>query len=415
MNPSFIEELIARKILDSRGNFTIEADVYTRLGLGRCSAPSGASTGKHEVVAFPQSGVEQALVEVEENIAPELVGMDAAFQNEVDTLLAEMDGTSNFSNIGGNTAVAISLANAKAASASFGLPLFQFLGGSLAGRIPLPLGNVIGGGAHARGATDIQEFLVVPVGAEDIVGALTANALVHRRVGELLRERYSSSFGRGDEGAWAPDIGDKEALDILADACGRVEDEFGVELRMGMDVAASELYSERKKKYLYPREGKERSTEEQISYMAGLAEEYRLIYIEDPLHEEDFEGFAQLTSQVKSLVCGDDLYVTSSERLAEGIGLNSTSAVLIKPNQCGTLTATYETVRLAKAEGMTSVISHRSGETADETIAHLAVGLDIPLIKAGVVGGERIAKLNELVRISEELEGRAKMAELPKL
>ncbi len=415
MNPALIEDVVARKILDSRGNFTIEVDVYTRLGLGRAAAPSGASTGKYEVIAFPDGGVDKAIVEVEETIAPELRGMDAANQDEVDCLLSEIDGTGNFSNIGGNTAVAISLATAKAAAASYGLPLYQFLGGSLSRELPYPLGNVIGGGAHAQNATDIQEFLVIPVDAKNVAEAVATNALVHRKVKEYIAKKYNSNLGKGDEGAWAPDLGDREALDILAEVCDSVKSETGIGVRIGLDVAASELYDEKKKAYVYRREGKERTTEEQIGYMADLIKEYKLFYVEDPLQEEDFEAFAELTSQVNCLICGDDLYVTNVDRLEKGIEVNSTNAILIKPNQCGTLSATYRAVSLAKKEKLTPVISHRSGETTDETIAHLAVAFGISIIKTGTVGGERIAKLNELIRISEELDGRAKMAALPKV
>ncbi len=415
MNPSMIEDVTARKILDSRGNFTIEVDVYTRLGLGRAAAPSGASTGKYEVVAFPEGGVDKAIVEVEENIAPELRGMDASNQDEVDCLLAEIDGTPNFANIGGNTAVAISLATAKAAAASYGLPLFMFLGGTFSRDIPYPLGNVIGGGAHAQNSTDIQEFLVIPVGAKNIGQAVGVNALVHRKVKEKIVGKYGTNLGKGDEGAWAPNIGDREALEILAEVCDEVKEETGVEVRMGLDVAASELYNEKTQRYVYPREGVERTKEEQIGYMAELIKEFRLYYVEDPLQEEDYEGFAELNRQVSCLICGDDLYVTNANRLAKGISMQATSAVLIKPNQCGTLSRTEEAVSLAKKEKLTPVISHRSGETTDETIAHLAVSFGIPIIKTGAVGGERIAKLNELIRISEELGNRARMAKLPKI
>ncbi len=415
MNPDLIEDVVARKILDSRGNFTIEVDIYTRLGLGRVAAPSGASTGKHEVVAFPDGGVDRAIIEVEETIAPELRGMDASNQYEVDYILSELDGTGNFSNIGGNAAVAVSLATAKAAAASYGLPLYQFLGGSLSSELPYPIGNVIGGGVHAQKATDIQEFLVIPVGARDITEAVATNALVHRKIKEYIAKKYNSNLGKGDESAWAPDLGDREALDILVDVCDNVKSETGVGVRIGIDVAASELYSEKKKVYIYKREGKERSTEEQIDYIVDIVGEYNLFFVEDPLDEEDFEAFGKLTSQVDCIVCGDDLYVTNVDRIERGIELNSTNAVLIKPNQCGTLSGTYKAVNLAKKEKMTPVISHRSGETTDDTIAHLAVAFGIPIIKAGTVGGERIAKLNELIRISEELGGRARMAVLPKL
>ncbi len=412
MMPAIIEEVRARKIIDSRGNWTIEVEILTDCSAGRCAAPSGASTGKYEAVAFPEGGVDKAILEVEESIAPELRGMDAANQEEVDRILREVDGTDNFSNIGGNTAVAVSLANAKAASGACGMPLFQFLGGNLACELPYPLGNVIGGGAHAEGATDVQEFLVIPVGARTIAEAVCTNAEVHRKLGRELA-RVCGAVGRGDEGAWAPAIDDAKALELLSRVCDAVEAETGVKLRMGMDMAASQLWSEKDGCYIYRREGVKRSTEEQIEHVLELIDTYTLYYVEDPLHEEDFDAFAELTSQAKALICGDDLYVTNTGRLARGIERGSSNAVLIKPNQCGTLTDTFRAVRLADNEKLTPVISHRSGETTDTTIAHLAVAFGIPIIKTGTVGGERIAKLNELIRIDEELSGRARLAKLP--
>jgi enolase len=415
MIPTIIEDVKARKIVDSRGNWTIEVDVITDYAVGRCAAPSGASTGKYEARAFPEGGIEKAIIEVEETIAPELRGMDAINQEEIDQTLHEIDGTENFSNIGGNTAVAVSLANAKAAAASYGIPLFQFLGGNFSCELPYPLGNVIGGGAHANNATDIQEFLVIPIGARDIAEAICTNAEVHKKLKGELVKRSSGTLGKGDEGAWAPAIGDVEALNVLSEVCDRVAQETGVKLRIGLDVAASQLWNEKKQRYVYPREGKERTSEEQVDYIAGLIEDYNLYYVEDPVQEEDFETFAQLTSRVKALICGDDLYVTNEDRLRRGIEKGSTNAILIKPNQCGTLTDTFRAINLAKNEKLTPVISHRSGETTDESIAHLAVAFHIPIIKTGVIGGERIAKLNELIRIAEELTpSRAKLARLPK-
>ena len=417
MIPTIIEDVRARKIVDSRGNWTVEVDVITDYAIGRCAAPSGASTGKHEARAFPDGGVDKAIIEVEETIAPELRGMDAINQEEIDRTLREIDGTDNFSNIGGNAAVAVSLANAKAAAASYGISLFQFLGGTFSCELPYPLGNVIGGGAHAANATDIQEFLVIPVGARDIAEAICTNAEVHKKLKGELVKRSSATLGKGDEGAWAPSISDVEALNVLSEVCDLVTQETGVKLRLGLDVAASQMWNENKKCYIYPREGKERTSEEQVDYIAGLIEEYNLYYVEDPVQEEDFETFAQLTSRVKSkaLICGDDLYVTNVERLRQGIEKGSTNSILIKPNQCGTLTDTFSTINLAKDEKLTPVISHRSGETTDDTIAHLAVAFNIPIIKTGVIGGERIAKLNELIRIAEELTpSRAKLARLPK-
>ncbi len=414
MIPTIIEDVRARKVLDSRGNWTIEVDVITDYAIGRCAAPSGASTGKYEARAFPDGGVEKAIVEVEETIAPELRGMDSINQEEVDRTLHEIDGTDNFSSIGGNTAVAVSLANAKAAAASHGLPLFQFLGGNFSCELPYPLGNVIGGGAHASNSTTIQEFLVIPVGARDIAEAICTNAEVHKKLRDELTKRCGN-LGKGDEGAWAPAMSDEEALQALTRVCDLVEQETGVKLCLGLDVAASQFWNEKKQRYVYG-DGRELTPEQQVEYIASLIEDYQLYYVEDPVQEEDFETFAELTSRVRALICGDDLYVTNVDRLRRGIQRSSTNAVLIKPNQCGTLTDTFKAIKLAMNEKLVPVISHRSGETTDETIAHLAVAFSIPIIKTGVIGGERIAKLNELIRIAEELTpSRARLARLPKV
>ena len=326
-----------------------------------------------------------------------------------------LDGSDNFSNIGGNASVAISLASAKAAASSYGLPLYQFLGGNLTVELPYPLGNVIGGGAHAKNATDIQEILVVPVGASDITEALFANAEVHRAIKRILGERVKGFIGgKGDEGAWVVSLGNEEAFDIATKACEDVENNTSITVRLGADVASSELWDEEKEKYVYNKEDKELDSGEQIEYMKELVDTYNLYYLEDPIMEEDFHSFGELTNSVSNcLICGDDLYVTDTKRIKKGIKLNSTNSVLIKPNQIGTLTDTYKAVKLTKNHRLTPVISHRSGETVDETIAHLAVGFNCPLIKTGVVGGGRIAKLNELIRISEELGQRSKMAQLP--
>ncbi|MFQ6136462.1 MAG: phosphopyruvate hydratase [Candidatus Hydrothermarchaeales archaeon] len=414
MNPTIIEDIKARKILDSRGNWTIEVDIVTRCGYGRACAPSGASTGKYEVMAFPDGDVDKAVIELEEIVIPELIGMDSEEQEVVDDILKELDGTDNFSNIGGNATIAISLASAKAAASSYALPLYQYLGGNLTVELPYPLGNVIGGGAHAKNATDIQEFQVIPIGAKNITEALFANSQVHKKLKELLAKKVEGFVGgKGDEGAWAVGLRDEEALDTLNAACEEVKESTGVDIKIGVDVAASELWDESKNKYVYTKGGRELDSGEQIEYMRELIERYNIYYAEDPIMEEDFDSFKELTSKVDCLICGDDLYVTNTERIKRGIEKGATNSVLIKPNQIGTLTDTYRAVKLTKNYNLTPVMSHRSGETTDETIAHLAVGFNCPLIKTGVVGGARIAKLNELLRIGEELAQRARMAQLP--
>lgn len=414
MNPTVIEDLKCRKILDSRGVWTVEVDIVTVCGFGRCPAPSGASTGEYEVAAYPHGGIDKALMEIEETVAPELVGMEAEEQDVIDCILRDIDGTENFSNIGGNIAVAISLANAKAAASSYGVSLYQHLGGSFSTELPFPLGNVIGGGAHANNATDIQEFLVIPVGATTIGDAVMTNAQVHAAVKKVISQKKDCTFGKGDEGAWALNIDDESALDLLSKAAREVSDDTGIEIRLGIDVAASELYNKNKKKYVYSQTGRELSTGEQVDHILDLIKKYNLYYVEDPLEENDFDGFSEITKKANCLICGDDLYVTNARRIEAGIKKNTANAVLIKPNQCGTLTDTYRAIKVANNNNVTTVFSHRSGETTDDTIAHLAVAFKSSIIKTGTVGGERIAKLNELIRIGEELTiRRAKMAHIP--
>lgn len=390
-----IESIVLRTILDSRGNPTVEAEVYTCCGFGRAAAPSGASTGTWEAKVRPPR---EAITAARESLVPNLIGLDAADQVGFDCTLHELDGTPDFSTIGANVAVALSLACAKAAARATGTELFRYLGGAFAQWTPLPLGNVIGGGAHASNATDIQEFLVVPTGASCADEAVFANAAVHRKVKEFLIEE-GKGCGKGDEGAWAPGISDAAAFELLARAVDAVADEVKFSISMGIDVAATELWNGNAYTYTDVR----RSTEDQIAYIAELVDRYNLVYVEDPLYEEDFEGFAEITRQVgdRCMICGDDLYVTNVERITQGIEAEASNCVLIKPNQIGTLTDTFEAVHLAKSHGMDTVMSHRSGETTDETITHLATAFECRLLKTGVVGGERIAKLNELIRIEE--------------
>lgn len=409
-------------MLDSRGNPTIEVEVEVRdrigrlRGVGRAAAPSGASRGKHEVQAFPRAGVEEAVRRVKKLVARRLVEKDPTDQRGIDALLWEVDGTPNLREIGGNSAVAISMAVAKAAAVARGKPLYRYLGEGEP-RLPYPLGNVLGGGAHAGGeAPDIQEFLCLPMGARSFLDAAFANARVHKRVGEILRSQDPSfTKGKGDEGAWAPRLGNLEALEVVAKACEEVGEEVGFELRPALDLAASGLYDTRRRAYVYSKEERALDPGEQVDFVAGLIKEFRLVYVEDPIREDDFASFAELTRKVgkRCLICGDDLFVTNPARIRRGIELGAANAVLVKPNQVGTLSDAREACELAKRAGWVPVMSHRSGETADETIAHLAVAFGCPVIKTGAVGGERIAKLNELIRIEEELGAEARMGELP--
>ncbi|GAA0288201.1 phosphopyruvate hydratase [Halobacterium noricense] len=394
-----IESVRFRPILDSRGNKTVEAEVVTADGgFGRAAAPSGASTGEHEAVELP---VEEAIAAAREHVAPRLEGREfAGDQRGVDAALHAADGTEDFSDVGANSAVAVSMAAAKAAADVLGVQLYQHLGGAFRGRnFPVPLGNVVGGGEHAADATAIQEFLAAPVGAPSVRQAVFANAAVHERVGELLEERGEAA-AKGDEGAWAPSIDDAIAFEIVDEATSDVAEEFGFDVQFGLDMAAAERYES--EEYVYGDEV--RSTEEQIEYVVDLVEEYDLAYVEDPLDENDFAAFSALTERVgdDTLVCGDDLFVTNVERLRDGIEVGAANSILVKPNQIGTLSDAFDAIELASRNGYEAVVSHRSGETEDTTIAHLAVATDAPFIKTGTVGGERTAKLNELIRIADE-------------
>ncbi|OGD44956.1 hypothetical protein A3K79_06290 [Candidatus Bathyarchaeota archaeon RBG_13_46_16b] len=410
-----IEDVIPRKVFNSRGEETIEVDVITTSGFGRASAPAGKSRGKTEVVYYPQGGVDQAVKKVEELVAPEIVGLNANFQEEIDRTLHEVDGSKDFKVIGGNTTFAISLAVAEAAANSYDSLLFQYLGGQMAHELPYPLGNAISGGQHTQGKTpDIQEFLVLSHGAESFLEAATANAQVHRKIGDVLGKKDKLfNGGKSDEGAWIANIENLEALEVLADACEEVGSDLGFECGLGIDVAASYLWNGKERKYVYKRERKKRNSGEQLDFLLELIKKYHLLYVEDPFHEEDFDSFAELTKKTKDcLICGDDLFTTNNERLSHGIKKSAANAIIIKINQIGTLTDASETVEMAKANGYLPIIAHRSGDTCDWHIAQLAVALRCPIIKTGIVEGARIAKINELIRIEEFLGDRAKMADL---
>jgi enolase len=395
---TLVTDVRLRRVLDSRGDATVEADVRTESGgFGRGIAPSGASTGEFEAVELPP---EEAVAAAREHVVPRLVGeVHAGDQREVDSVLRGADGTADFSEIGANSAVAVSIAAAKAAADVLGAPLFQHLGGTFRGETPVPLGNVIGGGAHAADSTDFQEFLAVPVGAPSAADAVFANAAVHETVGELLRERGHDP-NKGDEGAWAAPLSDATALEVLAEATDRVSADVGFEIGAGVDVAAAELFDGE----AYRHTDEVRPETEQIEYVAGLVEEYDLVYVEDPLDEADFEAYADLTERVgdRTTICGDDLFVTDADRVRRGIEVGAANAVLVKPNQVGTLSGAVDAVDAAREAGYAPVVSHRSGETEDATITHLAVAVGAPYLKTGAVGGERTAKLNELIRIEAD-------------
>ena len=393
-----IKDIKLRKIIDSRGNSTVEADISTNDGFGRAAAPAGASTGTFEAQAWPENNVDLGISNARKKLIPLLTGIPANDQKAFDDIIKNEDGTKNLQNVGGNISVALSLACAKAAADSKNIPLFEHVSKTKSYSIPAPMSNVLGGGAHAIGGTDIQEYLVTSFD-NDVNTAIETNAAVHKEVAKVLKEKFPNiALGKGDEGAWVAPLENVEALELVTKAVDNVHKETGVEIRTGLDVAASEFY--KNGKYVYKEQTL--TPEEQVDFMLGLIEEYDLHSVEDPLDQNDFQSWASLTDQTDSLIIGDDLYVTNSERLKQGIDMKSTNSILIKPNQIGNLTDTVKTVELAKNSDMATVISHRSGETTDTSIAHLGVAFESHAIKTGIMGGERIAKLNELVRISEK-------------
>ena len=396
-----IEEVFFRKILDSRGNATIEVDVVAEDGFGRAAAPSGASTGAHEVAAWAPGGVDESLRVARDQLAEELEGVDVLLQREIDDALDELDGTGNFSRIGGNLAVATSLAVARCAARSLDIPLYAYLGGAFVSRLPRPFGNVLGGGAHAVGGTDIQEYMSVALGPT-VQESVFANAFVHKEVKRLLKERLpGQALGKGDEGAWTAPIGNIEAAEVVHEACQKAQQEFGFEVRLALDVAATELWDG--KAYNY-KDGK-RTSADQVEFLADMVKRFNILSVEDGLAEDDWDAWVELTKRVgsKCLLVGDDLFTTNPKRVKDGIERGAANAVLVKPNQIGTLTRTVETIQLAHENGYRTIISHRSGETTDDAIAHIGAAFGCFGIKTGAVGGERTAKLNELIRIEEEV------------
>ena len=409
-----IEEIRAREILDSRGRPTIEAEVYLSVGaVGLAQVPSGASTGTFEAhelrdgdERYGGKGVLKAVNNVHETIARELMGLDALDQMIVDRTMMALDGSENKSNLGANAILAVSLANAKAAAQALGLPLYRYLGGPLANVLPVPLMNVINGGAHANNNVDIQEFMIVPSGASSFREALRWGAEVFASLSKVL-DKKGLLGGVGDEGGFAPNLGsNQEALDILITAIEAAGYKPGEQISLALDVAASEFYKDGQ--YLF--DGKAHSSAETIDYLDKLAGQYPIVSIEDGLHEEDWDGWKALTKKIGSRVqlVGDDLFVTNPTRLQKGIDQGAANSILIKLNQIGSLTETLEAIDLATRNRLTSVISHRSGETEDTTIADLAVATRSGQIKTGsLCRSERVAKYNRLLRIEDELAGQA--------
>jgi len=413
-----ITGIAARRVLDSRGESTVEIDLASKGTTVRVAAPSGKSRGKWEVQPFPDGGIDEAVERVRKLLAPELSGMNADRQQQIDDKLHEVDGTERFSKIGGNTAYAVSIAAALLSSAAHKRPLYQKLASSAKVRISLPLGNVVGGGAHARGKrTDIQEFLVVPTKASSAIQAAEANIKTHAEIARLAIQKGSPMIGKGDEGGWTLDMTTEQTLDLISNACQTVSAATEADVRIGLDLAASSLWDEKEKAYVYKRDGKKLSEGKQIELILNLSERYKLVYVEDPLHEDAFEAFAELRKKAgTTMICGDDLLVTNTARIQQARKYGSANAMIVKTNQVGTLSDSRRAVEEAQSAGYVTVMSHRSGEVCTGELAQIAVGLSCPMIKCGVIGGERIAKLNELIRIEEDAEKKkllAGMARIP--
>lgn len=418
---SIIIKVHARQILDSRGNPTIEVDVVTENGvLGRAAVPSGASTGEHEAVelrdggkAYMGKGVLKAVENVNTKIAPELMGVSVFEQNHIDQLMIDLDGTANKSNLGANAILGVSLAVAKAAANELGLPLYRYVGGVSANTLPVPMMNIINGGSHSDAPIAFQEFMIMPVKAQNFTHAMQMGTEIFHHLKKVLHDRDLST-AVGDEGGFAPNLagGTEDALDTIKKAVENAGYKFGDEVMIALDCAASEFYVDGKYDYtkFEGATGKVRTSKEQAEYLASLAANYPIISIEDGMYEDDWEGWKYLTELIgdKVQLVGDDLFVTNVQRLSTGIEKGIANSILVKVNQIGTLTETIAAVNMAHNAGYTSVMSHRSGETEDNTIADLAVALNCGQIKTGSASrSDRMAKYNQLLRIEEELANTA--------
>jgi enolase len=417
-----IAQILAREVLDSRGNPTVEAEVHLTGGAkGRAAVPSGASTGEHEALElrdgdkarFLGKGVRKAVSNIMETIAPAVMDLDALDQYAVDTRMLELDGTPTKSKLGANAILAVSMATARAAADAFDLPLYRYVGGVSARTLPVPLMNILNGGAHADTRVDVQEFMVVPAGATSFAEGLRWGAEVFHALKKILKARKFAT-GVGDEGGYAPDLpANEEALKLIMEAIDAAGFKAGEQLFLALDVAASEFFDKGSKKYRLKGEGKEYDSAGLLDYYRGLAERYPIVSIEDGMAEDDWEGWKRLTDAMgdKVQLVGDDLFVTNVERLSRGIEGGTANSILVKVNQIGTLTETFEAVRMAHRAGYTSIMSHRSGETEDSTIADLAVALDCGQIKTGSASrSDRVAKYNQLLRIEQELGSGARYA-----
>lgn len=420
-----IRDIFAREILDSRGNPTIEAEVLAGENIvGRAAVPSGASTGKYEAVElrdqeerYGGKGVERAVENVNSCLAKAVIGMNVFDQKEIDRALCKADGTENKSNLGANAILGVSMAAARAAAKGLNIPLYRYLGGVQAKKMPVPMMNILNGGVHADNPLDIQEFMIVPVRETSFRERLRICAEIYHMLRAVLKGKGLQT-GVGDEGGFAPELADtKEALRTIRDAAERAGYRMWRDIMIALDVAASELYIEEKGGYIFAGEGKKgepvvRTTEEMISYYEELVEEFPIFSIEDPLDEEDWDGWKKLTKKIGNRVqlVGDDLFVTNAQRLRKGIELGAANAILIKVNQIGTLSETFETIKTAQEAGYNVIVSHRSGETEDTIIADIAVAFNTGQIKTGApCRSERVAKYNRLLRIEEQIGEKEKM------
>ena len=401
---SLISSLKGRIVYNSRGSKSIEIDVITdNKFLGRACAPSGASVGSHEVPSFVDNNAEITLQKFE-SYKIKFVGVDASDSHAINQILRDIDTSDNYSEVGGSVAYGVSIASAASASLSLDVPLFALLNKHGPYRFPYPLGNILGGGAHAGpGTPDIQEVLVCPIGSKTISEALETNFKIHKDVRMLLEKKDKNfTYGRGDEGAWAPNLNNDEAVSIVAQA---VEDsglKLGKDIALGIDFASSSLWDSKRKTYDYSRQGLVRTTQEQIDFVENLIKNYHLIYAEDPVNEDDFESMATITKRNSNcFITGDDMLVTKSERVNEARKYGACNAAILKVNQAGTLYDALDFANTCTKNNIRIITSHRSGESIDSHISHIAVATASKMIKTGVVGGERVSKLNELLRLSE--------------
>ena len=399
-----ITSIKGRIIHDSRGNKTIEVDIISDdQFLGRTCAPAGASVGKNEAISFPEGKPEESLRILNEN-SKKFLELDPNDLKIIDDTIKSIDNTSNFSKVGGALAYAVTIAAMESAAKALGKPLFELISEQNSYRFPIPLGNLLGGGAHAGpGTPDIQEILISATGAKTIRDAIETNFTVHKELRKEI-EKTDSSFtnGRGDEGGWAPKCDNEKALELCARTCENLGYTLGKEVSLGVDFASSTQWNEKKQKYVYERAGFENTPEQQIEFTSSIIEKYKLNYAEDAVHEEAFEDMSKLTSKFpNTMITGDDLTVTNEGKLKQAISMGSCNAAILKVNQAGSLFDALEFAKVANDNNIKLITSHRSGESIDSHITHIGIGTNSKLLKIGIVGGERVAKLNELIRLSE--------------